>query len=37
MYCEQLNEDYKSYVEENGREDCADGEETFMKGYLDKK
>ena len=36
-YREQLNADYKSYVEDNGREYSADTKEEFMNGYLDKK
>ena len=36
-YREQLNADYKSYVEDNGREYSAETKEEFMNGYLDKK
>lgn len=36
-YREQLNADYKSYVEDNGREYNAETKEEFMNGYLDKK
>lgn len=36
-YREQLNKDYKSYVEDNGKEYCAETKEEFMNGYLDKK
>lgn len=36
-YREQLNADYKSYVEDNGREYSAETKEEFMSGYLDKK
>ncbi len=36
-YREQLNADYKSYVEDNGREHSAEVKEEFMNGYLDKK
>ena len=36
-YREQLNADYKSYVEDNGRECSAETKEEFMNGYLDKK
>ncbi len=36
-YMEQLNADYKSYVEDNGREYSAEVKEEFMNGYLDKK
>ena len=37
VYREQLNEDYRSYVEENGKEYCAEVKEEFMNTYLDKK
>ena len=37
VYREQLNKDYQSYVEDNGREYCAEVKEEFMNGYLDKK
>lgn len=36
-YREQLNADYKAYVEDNGREYSAETKEEFMNGYLDKK
>ncbi len=36
-YREQLNADYKSYVEDNGRAYNAETKEEFMNGYLDKK
>lgn len=36
-YREQLNKDYKSYVEDNGRNYCAEVKEEFMNKYLDKK
>ncbi len=36
-YREQLNADYKSYVEGNGLEYCAEVKEKFMDSYLDKK
>ena len=36
-YREQLNADYKSYVEDNGREYSAETKEEFMNGYLDNK
>ena len=36
-YRERLNADYKSYVEDNGREYSAETKEEFMNGYLDKK
>jgi alpha-beta hydrolase superfamily lysophospholipase len=36
-YREKLNKDYKSYVEDNGREYCVEVKEEFMNGYLDKK
>ena len=36
-YREQINEDYKSYVEDNGKEYCAETKEEFMNEYLDKK
>ena len=36
-YREQLNAEYKSYVEDNGREYSAETKEEFMNGYLDKK
>ncbi|MBR7116975.1 MAG: alpha/beta fold hydrolase [Clostridia bacterium] len=36
-YREQLNADYKSYVEDNGREYSAETKEEFMNWYLDKK
>ncbi len=36
-YREQLNKDYKAYVEDNGREFSAEVKEEFMNGYLDKK
>ena len=36
-YREQLNADYKSYVEEGGREYCAEVKKEFMDAYLDKK
>ncbi len=36
-YREQLNADYKSYVEDNGREYCAEVKEEFMNEYLDKR
>ena len=36
-YREQLNKDYKSYVEDNGREYSGEVKEEFMNGYLDKK
>ncbi len=36
-YREQLNKDYKSYVEDNGREHNAETKEAFMNEYLDKK
>ncbi len=36
-YREQLNKDYKSYVEDNGREHDAETKEAFMNEYLDKK
>ena len=32
-----MNADYKSYVEDNGREYSAETKEEFMNGYLDKK
>ena len=36
-YREQLNADYKSYVEDNGREYNAETKAEFMNGHLDKK
>ena len=36
-YREQLNDEYKSYVESNGREYCSETKEEFMNMYLDKK
>lgn len=36
-YREQLNADYKSYVEDNGKEYSAETKEEFMNRYLDKK
>ena len=36
-YREQLNKDYKAYVEDNGRNYCAEVKEEFMNKYLDKK
>ena len=36
-YREQLNQDYKSYVEDNDKEYCAEVKEEFMNSYLDKK
>ena len=36
-YRERLNADYRSYVEDNGKEYCADVKEEFMNRYLDKK
>ena len=36
-YREQLNEDYRSYVEDNGKEYCVEVKEEFMNTYLDKK
>ena len=36
-YRERLNEDYRSYVEDNGKEYCAETKEEFMNGYIDKK
>ena len=35
-YMQQLNADYKSHVEDNDREYCAETKEEFMNGYLDK-
>ena len=32
-----MNADYKSYVEDNGREYSAEIKEEFMNGYLDKR
>ncbi len=37
VYREQLNKDYKAYVEDNGRNYCAEVKEEFMNKYLDKK
>ena len=36
-YRDQLNADYKSYVEDGGREYCAEVKKEFMDAYLDKK
>jgi len=36
-YREQLNADYKSYVEDSGKEYSAETKEEFMNRYLDKK
>ena len=36
-YREQLNAEYKTYVEENGKEYSAETKEGFMNRYLDKK
>jgi alpha-beta hydrolase superfamily lysophospholipase len=36
-YREQLNADYRSYVEDNGREYNAETKEAFMHAHLDKK
>lgn len=36
-YREQLNADYKSYVEDNGKEYNAETKEKFMNKHLDKK
>ncbi len=36
-YREQLNKDYKSYVEDNDREYNAETKEAFMEQYLDKE
>lgn len=36
-YREQLNADYKHFVEDNGREYSAETKEEFMSSYLDKK
>ncbi len=36
-YMDQLNADYKSYVEDHGRTYSAEVKEEFMNGYLNKK
>ena len=36
-YRDRLNADYKSYVEDGGREYCAEVKKEFMDAYLDKK
>ena len=36
-YREQLNKDYKSYIEDNGKEYSAEVKEEFMNEHLDKK
>ena len=36
-YREQLNEDYKAFVEDNGKKYCDEVKEEFMNEYLDKK